>query len=147
VATGWREDLKHRTSELPPGSVRGRPEANVYVRLCTTVVRGSMCCNYTVIRFVKLRCFHDGCCKLKVLTRGVFCLTFRAACLIEKSPEFVGMKRHRASPLGLTRGGFAFSIQTYGVNRARRVLIGLERDRRVSLSVRSLRPSRGLVLY
>jgi hypothetical protein len=35
--------------------------------------------------------------------------------LIEKSPEFVGMKRHRASPLGLTCDGFAFSIQTYGV--------------------------------
>jgi hypothetical protein len=24
---GWREDLKHRTSELPPGSVRGMPGA------------------------------------------------------------------------------------------------------------------------
>jgi hypothetical protein len=27
VATGWREGLKHRTSELPPGSVRGMPGA------------------------------------------------------------------------------------------------------------------------
>jgi hypothetical protein len=28
MATGWREDLEHRTSELPPGSVRGMPGAD-----------------------------------------------------------------------------------------------------------------------
>jgi hypothetical protein len=33
MATGWREDLKHRTSELPPGSVRGMPGANFVTAL------------------------------------------------------------------------------------------------------------------
>jgi hypothetical protein len=46
--------------------------------------------------------FCDGRCKLKV---WFFACLFRAACLIEKNPEFVGMKRHRASPLELTCDG------------------------------------------
>jgi hypothetical protein len=117
-----------------------------------------MCCNYTVIWFVKLCRFYDGCCKLEVCMRGLMACRFHVAHLVVKNPRFVAASRFafgvnvrcpafECAPTSARRAvaNVRFLWPHYGLAPHQRFALRSTHDRRIAPGMRLLRPNHGSI--